>query len=53
MVTVVEPNSFNIARLSKFTESCGSIDFEANYTPFDYFNRFVNDQRLFDIIIIM
>jgi hypothetical protein len=35
-----------------FTESCGTIDFEANCTPFDYFNRFVNeeDQSLFDII---
>ena len=53
--TVVEPNSFNIERLSNFTESCGPVDFEANCTSFDYFNRFVNeeDQSLFDIIIIM
>ena len=50
--TVVEPNSFNIARLPNFTESCGPIEFEANFTPFDYFNRFVNEegQSLFDII---
>ena len=50
--TVVDPNSFNIARLLNFTESCGPVDFEANCTSFDYFNRFVNEevQSLFDII---
>jgi hypothetical protein len=33
--TVVERNSFNIARLPNFTESCGHVDFEVNCTPYD------------------
>lgn len=42
--TVVDPNTFSISRLRDFTASCGAVDFDPDLKPYDYFEKFLNDE---------
>lgn len=42
--TVVDPNTFSISRLRDFTASCRAVDFDPDLKPYDYFEKFLNDE---------
>ncbi|VDI04490.1 Hypothetical predicted protein [Mytilus galloprovincialis] len=51
--TIIEPNSFVIDRLPSFSPDHGPVGFDANLSPYDYFEKFISedDNSLFDIIV--
>lgn len=51
--TVVDPNTFTISRLPDFTAICGPVDFDPDFKPFDYFEKFLNDEDccILDVIV--
>lgn len=51
--TVGDPNTFSISRLPDFTVSCGPVDFDPDLKPYDYFEKFLNDEDccILDVIV--